>query len=93
MSQGARQRTRPAVFPLGAWPAEMRSETAAAYVDEPSVQAFLAKVERGIYCQPARLDGCLPKWAREKLDLDLRRRHNLIASGGGEVVEDISDLF
>ena len=93
MSQGARQRTRPAAYPLGAWPAEMRSETAAAYVDEPSVQAFLAKVERGIYCQPVRLDGCLPKWAREKLDHDLRRRHNLFASGGGEVVEDISDLF
>ena len=93
MSQGVRQRTRPAAFPLGCWPAEMRSETAAAYVDEPSVQAFLTKVERGIYCQPVRLEGCLPKWAREKLDADLRRRHNLRTSGDGEVVEDISDLF
>ena len=71
----------------------MRSETAAAYVDEPSVQAFLSKVERGIYCQPLRLMGCLPKWAREKLDLDLRRRHHLRTSADGQAVEDISDLF
>ena len=39
--------------PLGSWPLEMRAETAAAYCDEPSVEAFLAKVARGIYPQPA----------------------------------------
>lgn len=88
----ARDRTRPVSYPLGCWPAEMRSETAAAYVDEPSVTAFLAKVDRGLYSQPVRANGCLPKWHREKLDLDLRRRHNLRAVDG-EVVEDISDMF
>lgn len=88
----ARDRTRPVSFPLGCWPAEMRSETAAAYVDEPSVNAFLLKVDRGIYSRPVRLPGCLPKWHREKLDLDLRRRHNLRAFDG-KVVEDISELF
>ena len=92
MSQTERSRTRPVTFPVGCWPAEMRAETAAAYVDEPSVNAFLSKVERGIYTQPIRMTGCLPKWNREKLDLDLRRRHNL-REAGGEVVEDISDLF
>ena len=70
----------------------MRAETAAAYVDEPSVNAFLAKVDRAIYCGPVRMAGCLPKWNREKLDLDLRRRHN-ISNVGGETVEDISDQF
>ena len=89
----ARQRTRPVTFPVGCWPAEMRAETAAAYVDEPSVEAFLAKVQRAIYCQPVRMSGCLPKWNREKLDLDLRRRHNLQIGEGGGIVEDITDLF
>ena len=70
----------------------MRAETAAAYVDEPSVNAFLAKVDRAVYCRPIRMAGCLPKWNREKLDLDLRRRHN-ISHADGEVVEDISDQF
>jgi hypothetical protein len=88
----ARLRTRPVSFPIGCWPAEMRADTAAAYVDEPSVNAFMLKVERGIYCHPARTAGCLPKWNREKLDMDLRRRHNLMAVGG-EIVEDISDLI
>lgn len=92
MSYPERQRTRPVSFPIGCWPAEMRADTAAAYVDEPSVNAFMLKVERGIYCQPARMVGCLPKWNREKLDMDLRRRHNLMAVGG-EVVEDIADLI
>ncbi|WP_158811089.1 hypothetical protein [Beijerinckia sp. L45] len=87
-----RPRTRPTWLPIGCWPAEMRAETAAGYVDEPSVNSFMVKVERGIYCQPVRMTGCLPKWNREKLDTDLRRRHNLMAVGG-EVVEDISDLI
>ena len=38
-----------AICPPGSWPLEMRSETAAAYVDEPSVEAFLDKVCRGVY--------------------------------------------
>jgi hypothetical protein len=55
----------------------MRAETAAAYCDEPSVEAFLAKVSRGVYSQPARGKGCLPKWHRAKLDRDIARRHGL----------------
>ena len=45
---------RPAIIPAGSWPLEMRAETAAAYCDEPSVDAFLAKVQRGVYCAPTR---------------------------------------
>jgi hypothetical protein len=69
--------SRPAAYPGAAWPLEMRGETAAAYVDEPSVDAFLAKVSKGIYSQPSRIKGTLPKWHRAKLDQDVARRHGL----------------
>jgi hypothetical protein len=68
----------------------MRAETAAAYCDEPSVEAFLAKVERGIYPQPARRQGCLPKWHRAKLDHEIGRRHNIETPN---LVEDITGLI
>ncbi len=83
---------RPAICPPGTWPLEMRAETAAAYVDEPSVNAFLAKVERGIYSQPSRAAGCLPKWHRHKLDNDIARRHGL-RPVGAHAVEDVTDLI
>src|SRR5687768_3663326 len=63
--------------PNGAWPQEMRAATAAAYCDEPSVEAFMAKVDRGIYSSPVRAKGCQPKWHRFKLDRDIARRHGL----------------
>jgi hypothetical protein len=68
---------RAAVYPPGCWPLEMRAATAAAYCDEPSVESFLSKVEKGIYSQPARQHGCSPKWHRAKLDRDIARRHNI----------------
>ena len=68
---------RPVACPSGAWPLEMRAETAAAYCDEPSVDAFLAKVNKGVYPPPARVQGTLPKWHRDKLDRDIARRHGL----------------
>lgn len=73
-------RTRPVVYPGAVWPLEMRAETAAAFCDEPSVDAFKAKVERGIYSQPRRERGCLPKWHRERLTQDIDRRHGFSAS-------------
>jgi hypothetical protein len=68
---------RPASYPLGAWPLEMRAKTAAAFADEPSVEAFLRKVEQGIYPRPKREPGCLPKWHRLKLEEAIARRHGL----------------
>jgi hypothetical protein len=68
----------------------MRAETAAAYCDEPSVEAFLSKVERGIYSQPARGQGCLPKWHRAKLDRDIARRHSIESP---TLVEDVTKLI
>jgi hypothetical protein len=55
----------------------MRAETAAGYCDEPSVDAFLDKVSRGIYSQPIREKGCLPKWHRLRLSQDIARRHGV----------------
>ena len=81
---------RSVAYPPGSWPLEMRAETAAAYVDEPSVEAFLAKVERGIYSQPARQQGCLPKWHRAKLDRDIARRHNIESP---TIIEDVTGLI
>jgi hypothetical protein len=81
-----------AVIPLGSWPLEMRSETAAAYTDEPSVESFLDKVSRGVYSQPTRENGCLPKWHRRKLDRDIARRHGL-PFDESDLAEDASELI
>ncbi|KTS10771.1 hypothetical protein SB2_12145 [Methylobacterium radiotolerans] len=64
-------------IPSGSWPMEMRADMAAAFCDEPSVEVFKAKVERGIYSQPVRQKGCLPKWHRERLTHDIAIRHGL----------------
>jgi hypothetical protein len=72
---------RAVTYLSGAWPLEMCAETAAAYCDEPSVEAFLAKVEKGIYPRPARQQRCMPKWHRAKLDREIARRHNIEAPG------------
>lgn len=52
----------------GAWPRFMRAPTAAAYVDEPSVEAFLRKVG-SVYPHPmVRRRGVQRKWDRQDLD-------------------------
>lgn len=84
--------TRRVAYPPGAWPLEMRAETAAAYCDEPSVDAFMVKVERGVYSSPRRERGCLPKWHRLKLDRDIARRHGLRFETM-EIVENVEGLI
>lgn len=50
------------------WPRLMRAETAAAYVDEVSVQAFRRKVG-SVYPEPVLTGrGTQQKWDREQLD-------------------------
>ena len=71
---------------------EMRAETAAAFCDEPSVEAFMRKVEKGVYCQPRRERGCLPKWHRLKLEEAIATRHGLRIEGG-EAIEDATELI
>lgn len=53
--------------PLGAWPRFMRAVTAAAYVDEVSVQAFRRKVG-SVYPLPVTRKGSRQKWDRLELD-------------------------
>ena len=84
--------SRPTAIPVGAWPLEMRAETAAAYCDEPSVDAFLSKVGRGIYSPPVRVKGCLPKWHRSKLDRDIARRHGLRFENVA-MTEDVTEII
>jgi hypothetical protein len=84
--------SRVVVCPLGSWPLEMQAKTAAAYCDEPSVESFLAKVQRGIYSSPTRERGCLPKWHRWKLDRDIARRHGLQFDNGA-MTEDVTELI
>ncbi len=79
--------TRPVAIPHGSWPLEMRAVTAAAYCDEPSVEAFLAKVAQDMYPPPMRCRGALPKWHRSKLDASIARRHGLTV-----VVAEIEDV-
>lgn len=83
--------SRPVARLSGVWPQEMRAETAAAYCDEVSVEAFLSKVERGVYCRPTRAPGCPPKWHRTKLDFDIARRHGL--AGAMPPTESIEGLI
>ena len=71
---------------------EMRADTAAGYCDEPSVDAFLSKVARGIYSPPVHVKGCLPKWHRRKLDRDIARRHGLRFDEVA-ITEDATDLI
>jgi hypothetical protein len=57
--------SRAVAIPHGSWPLEMRAETAAAYCDEPSVEAFLAKVAR-VLCAARVLypSGIAQSWTR-----------------------------
>jgi hypothetical protein len=56
----------------------MRSETAAAHGDEPSVEAFLRKVPQ---FEPTRAKGSLPNWHRWKLDQDIYAIFSFVPSG------------
>jgi hypothetical protein len=63
--------------PAGAtWPGEMRADMAAAYCDEPTVQAFRRKVQLGVYPSPIQQAGCAGKWRKLDLDTRLQRKRN-----------------
>lgn len=58
----------PALTIVQSWPAQMRKETAAAYVDAVSVRAFDRAVKAGIYPKPYKLSGEGERWLRSELD-------------------------
>ena len=66
-SRGDGARWDSAVPKFGSWPRLMRAATAAAYVDEPSAEAFRRKVG-SIYPRPIIGKGSRQKWDRVELD-------------------------
>jgi len=71
----------------GTWPRLMRAETAAAYVDERSVESFLRAVGR-VYPRPIRIAGKGERWLREMLDTTIDR---LAGQVSAEAIRDIAD--
>jgi hypothetical protein len=59
-------------FNPGAWPRLMRALTAAAYVDERSVDAFRRSVGR-LWPRPLKLAGKGERWLKEDLDAAIDR--------------------
>lgn len=57
--------------PAGPWPEIMRAETAAAYLDEPSVEAFRRRVGT-VYPRPRHITGRGQVWFRVDLDETIR---------------------
>lgn len=69
------------------WPRQMRAETAAAYVDEVSVEAFRRAVPR-LYPQARSIPGKGERWLIEELDRALNRLHGV----ADEVAVDAASL-
>jgi hypothetical protein len=65
----------------------MRAVTAAAYVDESSVDAFRRSVGR-LWPEPIRIDGKGERWLREDLDAAIDRM-----SARPQLVRDASDVL
>jgi len=73
--------------PSGAWPRLMRADTAAAYCDEKSVEAFLRAVG-SLYPAPLRVSGKGDRWLKDDLDRAIDR-----LSAPARVVRDIADAM
>ena len=78
--------TRPTAIP-GAWPRLMRAESAAAYVDEKSVESFRRSVGT-LYPEPVRISGKGDRWLRDDLDIAINR---LI--GVDTIAQDAADVL
>ena len=78
--------TRPATNP-GSWPRLMRAETAAAYVDEKSVETFRRGVGT-IWPLPKKVSGKGYRWLREDLDQAIDR-----LSGSTEAIRDAAEVL
>jgi hypothetical protein len=54
----------------GSWPRLMRAETAAAYVDETSVEAFRRRIG-SVYPHPFKVSGRGDVWLKDQLDASI----------------------
>ena len=79
--------TRSTHTPGQTWPRMMRAKTAAAYVDEPSVQSFLRSVG-SVYPKPVTVTGKGNRWLREDLDRSIDR-----LTGQAAYVQDAADIL
>lgn len=80
--------SRKPVIPIGCWPAMMRAEMAAGYVDEPSVESFLRKVGK-VYPRPRNISGRGRVWMKADLDKAL----GIITTAEGAQVRDLASLL
>ena len=71
----------------GAWPEQMRAETAAAFCDECSVDAFLRSVGK-LYPKPYKVPGKGDRWAKAELEAALKRLRGVMGD-----VEDAADVL
>jgi len=74
------ERSLPARYPSGeTWPAEMRADMAAAYLDHATTGKLLAAIDRGEAPLPTATRSFnarrVPVWLRSECDAFLRRRH------------------
>lgn len=69
------------------WPRLMRAETASAYVDEVSVEAFLRCVGT-LYPVPVHVSGKGKRWLREDLDRVIDRLAKRVGS-----ISDAADVL
>lgn len=69
----------------GAWPALMTAPTAAAYVDEPSVEAFLRRAGK-VYPAGRTIQGRGRVWAKGELDTTIA---HLTEQGHGGLAGDL----
>ena len=70
----------------GTWPPVMTAATAAAYMDECSVEAFLRRVGT-VYPRPRKISGRGRVWLKQDLD------QTMGIAGGGEAAEDAASLL
>ncbi len=71
----------------GTWPRLMRAETAAAYCDEKSVEAFLRSIP-STYPRPIKVSGKGDRWLKDDLDAAIER-----LTGRAVLVKDASAVL
>jgi hypothetical protein len=91
-------RSRPARYPPhGAWPAEMRADMAAAFLDYATTGELTKAITRGEAPRPTdtrRVKGCRePIWAREALAGHVANRHEITSDTSPAKRESIGELI
>jgi hypothetical protein len=91
-------RSHPARYPPhGAWPAEMRADMAAAFLDYATTGELTKAITRGEAPRPTDtrlVKGCRePMWAREGLASHVANRHEITSDVSPTKRESIGDLI